>query len=235
LGKESELRQTERVVSKSFPPGFFDRADPTPDTVFYSWPRLVTHLDDGAIAAVGALYEELGISGDVLDLMASWVSHFQTPPARLTVLGMNSDELAENPAARAVIVHDLNADPRLPFPNESFDAVVCCVSVDYLTRPIEVFTDVARVLRPGGIFVCTFSNRCFPTKAIRGWIYADDEGHCEIVEQYFGLAECWDTPRSQRRTPASTPGDPLFAVWAHRARLAVSDEPTSPADIHTGR
>ncbi len=214
-----------------FPAGFFDRADPSPDSVFYSWPRLVTHLDDHAIAAVGALYDELRISGEVLDLMSSWISHFRTPPARLTVLGLNSDELDANPSAGARVVHDLNAEPRLPFPDKSFDNVVCCVSVDYLTRPIEVFTDVARVLRPGGAFVCAFSNRCFPTKAIRGWLYADDERHCEIVEQYFRLAGGWDEPRSQRRTPASDTGDPLFAVWAHRAGRAAGDEPSSPAEI----
>ena len=132
-----------------FPPGFFDRADPSPDSAFYSWPRLVTHIDDYAIAAVGALYEELKISGDVLDLMSSWVSHFHTPPARLTVLGLNADELDANSSAGARVVHDLNAEPRLPFPDESFDAVVCCVSVDYLTRPIEVFADAARVLAAG--------------------------------------------------------------------------------------
>lgn len=89
--------------------------------------------------------------------------------------------------------------------------------MDYLTRPLEVFTDVARVLRPGGPFVCTFSNRCFPTKAIRGWLAASDEQHCAIVERYFRLAAGWDEPRSERRTPVSHRGDPLLAVWAHRA------------------
>ena len=216
--------QTEKMDSNPFPVGFFDRTDPSPDSAFYSWSRLVTHLDDDAIAAVGALYEELGISGEVLDLMSSWVSHFRTPPERLTVLGMNADELDANPSAGVRVVHDLNADPRLPFPDESFDAAVCCVSVDYLTRPIEVFTDAARVLRPGAPFVCVFSNRCFPTKAIRGWLYADDERRCEIVEQYFRLAGSWDEPRSQRRTPASHQGDPLLAVWARRARRPVAGQ-----------
>ncbi len=234
-GLVRQPRQTERVDSNPFPLGFFDRADRSRDSVFYSWPRLVTHLDDHAIAAVGALYDELGISGDVLDLMSSWVSHFRTPPAHLTVLGMNSDELAANPSAEVTVVHDLNVEPRLPFPDESFDAVVCCVSVDYLTRPIEVFTDVARVLRPGGPFVCAFSNRCFPTKAIRGWLYADDEQRCDIVEQYFRFAGRWDEPRSQRRTPASHPGDPLLAVWAHRTRRAATGERRSPAEIDAGR
>ena len=187
------------------------------DDEFYSWPRLVTHIDDGAIAAVGALYDELGIDGAVLDLMGSWVSHFRAPPARLTVLGMNADELAANPQAAATVVHDLNADPRLPFADDSFDAAVCCVSVDYLTSPVEVFADVGRVVRPGGPFVCTFSNRCFPTKAIRGWLATNDEEHCEIVAAYFRLAGGWTEPTVERRTPPLHRGDPLYAVWARIA------------------
>jgi len=204
------------MASDAFPPGFFDTADRSPDPVFYAPPRLVTHIDDGAIAAVGALYDELGIAGDVLDLMGSWVSHFRSPPARLTVLGMNATELAANPAAAATVLHDLNTAPRLPFADDSFDAAVCCVSVDYLTQPIEVFTDVARVLRKGAPFVCTFSNRCFPSKAIRGWLYSTDEQHMEIVKAYFGLADGWGPPQAERRTPPDHRGDPLLAVWAYR-------------------
>ena len=205
------------MTDDAFPPWFFDRADGTADGTFYSWPRLVTHIDDGAIAAVGALYDELGIDGDVLDLMASWVSHFRQPPAHLTVLGMNAQELAANPAAAVTVVHDLNAEPALPFDDGAFDAAVCCVSVDYLVRPVEVFTDVARVLRPGGPFVCTFSNRCFPTKAVRGWLYANDEQRCTVVRRYFELAGGWEDVRSERRTPPAHHGDPLFAVWAYRS------------------
>jgi SAM-dependent methyltransferase len=204
------------MVSDQFPPRFFETADRSSDVEFYGQPRLVTHIDQGAIEAVGALYEELSISGQVLDLMSSWVSHFRSPPEHLTVLGMNAQELAANPSAAATVVHDLNADPRLPFPDDSFDAAVCCVSVDYLTRPIEVFADVARVVRPGGPFVCTFSNRCFPTKAIRGWLYTDDAGHVEIVKRYFLLSTGWGEPHAELRTPPSFFADPLWAVWAHR-------------------
>jgi SAM-dependent methyltransferase len=200
----------------TFPPGFFDRADSSSDAAFYRPLRLVTHIDDHAIAAVGALYDELGLDGDVLDLMSSWVSHFTTAPRALTALGMNADELARNPQASDTVVHDLNADPRLPFSDESFDAAVCCVSVDYLVRPVEVFTDVARVLRPGGPFVCTFSNRCFPTKAIRGWLYASDAEHGDIVSEYFRQSGAWNDPIVQRRTPEGHFGDPLWAVWARR-------------------
>jgi SAM-dependent methyltransferase len=210
--------ETDRVFDEhGFAPGFFDRADPTPDANFYLPPRLVTHIDDAAIAAVGDLYAELGLTGDVLDLMGSWVSHFRTPPARLTVLGMNAAELSANPQAATTVVHDLNADPRLPFAEASFEGATCCVSVDYLVRPVEVFADVARTLRPGAPFACTFSNRCFPTKAIRGWLLSTDEQHCDLVARYFRLAARYDEPTVDRRTPVGHRGDPLFAVWARRS------------------
>ena len=204
-------------MQDGFPDGFFDRADPTSDAAFYGPPRLVTHIDEGAVAAVAALYDELGLDGEVLDLMSSWVSHFARAPERLTVLGMNAAELDANPMADARVVHDLNVDPVLPFAGDAFDAVVCCVSVDYLVRPVEVFLDVARVVRPDGLFVCTFSNRCFPTKAIRGWLLTDDRQHCELVAEYFRRSGGWKAPTAELRTPLAQPGDPLYAVWARRA------------------
>jgi SAM-dependent methyltransferase len=204
-------------VSDAFPQGFFDRVDTTDDAEFYVMPRLVTHIDDAAIAAVGALYEELGLGGtEVLDLMGSWISHFRptAAPAHLTVLGMNTYELDNNPMAGETVVHDLNADPRLPFADAAFDHVTCCVSVDYLTRPVDVFRDVARVLRSGGLFVVTFSNRLFPTKAIRGWLMNVSDAHCEIVRQYFALSGAFDDATVELRTPLTEPGDPLYAVYA---------------------
>ena len=119
------------------------------------------------------------------------------------------------------MIHDLNDDPRLPFPDASFDDVVCCVSVDYLVHPIEVFRDVARVLGPGGRFVCTFSNRCFPTKAIHGWLYASDEQRCAIVAGYFRASSVadpaepsvWDEPHVEVLRHGAG-NDPLFAVWS---------------------
>ncbi|MEM7287084.1 MAG: methyltransferase domain-containing protein [Actinomycetota bacterium] len=197
-----------------FPVGFFDRSDPTDDDRFYQAPRLVTHIDDSAIAAVGDLYRDLALTGNVLDLMSSWISHFVEPPQRLTALGMNEAELAANDAAAQYVVHDLNADPVLPFDDDHFDAVTCCVSVDYLTRPVEVFREVGRVLRPGGVFVCTFSNRCFPTKAIRGWLMTDDEGHCAIVSAYFAESRAFEPAAVDVRIPPGSGSDPLYAVLA---------------------
>lgn len=203
-------------VPEPFPPGFFSRVDEGDDAAFYAIPRLVTHIDDDAIATVGALYDELRIEGDVLDLMSSWVSHFNTPPRHLRVLGMNEHELQANAAAAGRIVHDLNADPRIPLPDESIDDAVCCASVDYLVQPVDVFRDVARVLRPGGRLVCTFSNRVFATKAIQGWLYANDEERCRIVAEYFGESQVYEAATIARRTPPDHRGDPLYAVWATR-------------------
>jgi SAM-dependent methyltransferase len=213
-----------RDLYDGFPDGFFDRADPTPDPDFYSVPRLVTHIDADAIAAVGTLYEELRVDGEVVDLMSSWVSHFRSAPRRLTVVGMNGRELDANVDAAERVLHDLNVDPRLPFADASFDAAVCCVSVDYLVRPIEVFIDVARVVRPGGPFVCTFSNRCFPTKAIRGWLATGDDEHCTVVSEYFRRAGGWSPATIEQRTPSDHRGDPLYAVWARR----LEPDGTSP-------
>lgn len=200
----------------AFPDGFFDRDDPSPDTDFYAVPRLVKHLDERAIAAVGALYEELDVRGDVLDLMSSWVSHLTARPRSLTVLGLNAVELATNPLADAVVVHDLNASPALPFADGAFDAVLNCVSVDYLVRPVEVLAEVARVLRPGGLSVCTFSHRCFPTKAVRGWLSLPEEERPGVVADYHRQAGLFDEPVSEQRLVGTWRHDPLWAVWARR-------------------
>ncbi len=200
-----------------FPPGFFARDDESDDGGFYGFDRFVTHIDDGAIAAVGALYAELGLSGPasgpVLDICSSWISHFPDKPERLVITGMNANELAANEMADEWAVKDLNAEPTLPFDDDAFAAVTCAVSVDYLTRPLDVFAEVARVLRPGGVFVCTFSNRCFPTKAVRGWLANNDRGRVNIVGRYFDLTEGFEPPVGEHRNHGAV-GDPLYAVWA---------------------
>ena len=209
-------------MSDALPAGFLDRADPSPDPHFYAFPRLVNHIDDAAIAAVGQLYDEVEVSGRVLDLMSSWVSHLSTAPQSLTVLGLNADELNANPAASCRVVHDLNADPTLPFGDGAFDAALCCVSIDYLTHPVEVLAEVGRVLTTGAPVVITFSNRCFPTKAVRGWLQETDAGRCALVVDYLRHSGAFTEPEVSRRTPAPPEqggtywGDPLYAVVARR-------------------
>lgn len=205
------------------PPDAFRRLDETPDPAFYATPRFVTHIDDGAIAAVTQLYREhLPAGGAVLDLMSSWVSHLppDIPYRRVIGLGMNPDELAANPRLDAWVVHDLNAEPRLPFADGEFDAAVCCVSIDYLVQPVAVLRDLARVLRPGAPLVITFSNRRFPTKVIALWETLDDAGHVQLVGHYLREAGGWDAVVALDRSPEA--GDPLFAIVARRAGSKMS-------------
>lgn len=196
----------------------FSRYDESPDEEFYRFPRLVTHIDEGAIAAVTQLYREhLPAGGAVLDLMSSWVSHL--PPEvtyrRVAGLGMNEEELKRNPRLDDYVVRNLNRDPGLPFGDAEFDGAGICVSIDYLTRPVEVLRDLGRVLAPGAPVVITFSNRCFPTKAVAVWQTLDDRGHMRLVERYLREAGNWRGVHSLDRSPRRMFSDPLYAVIGH--------------------
>ena len=202
-------------------PRFFRRQDESPDSVFYQQPRLVVHIDDDAITAATELYRELLPPGGViLDLMSAWRSHLPTDVAyeRVVGLGMNGVELADNPQLSEWLVHDLNRDPTLPFADATFDGCVVTVSIQYLTRPIEVFREVNRVLKAGAPFVVTFSNRCFPTKAVSLWLSTADHQHLQIVESYFRASGGWQEIHAEDRSPeVAGYADPLFAVWARKA------------------
>ena len=199
----------------NLPPELFRRQDESPDSLFYAEPRLVVHIDDTAIAAATALYGELlPAGGEILDLMSSWRSHLpgNVPYRRVVGLGMNAEEMADNPILDEYVVHDLNAEPRLPFDDASFDGAVCTVSVQYMTRPLETFAEVNRILRSGAPFILTFSNRCFPTKAIAAWLATSDSQHASIVATYFHESGGWGEVYAQDRSGGH--GDPLYAVWA---------------------
>lgn len=193
----------------------FKRQDEAPDEEFYRTPRLVSHIDDRAIAAVTQLYREhFPEGGEILDLMSSWISHL--PPEveyeHVVGLGMNETELQRNPRLDGYVIQNLNERPRLPFGDAEFDGAGICVSVDYLTRPIEVLRDLGRTLKPGAPVVITFSNRCFPTKAVAAWQTLDDAGHMRLVEQYLREAGNWRDVHSLDRSPRRMFSDPLYAV-----------------------
>jgi SAM-dependent methyltransferase len=197
------------------PSGAFRRYDETPDEEFYRTPRLVTHIDDSAIAAVTQLYRELfAPGGEILDLMSSWVSHLpeEVRYQRVVGLGMNEEELKRNPRLDEYVVLNLNRTPELPFGSAEFDGVGICVSIDYLTRPIEVLREAGRVLRVGAPLVVTFSNRCFPDKAVAIWRQLDDKGHVRLVEQYLKEAGNFMNVRGLDRSPRRRFSDPLYAV-----------------------
>lgn len=171
------------------------RLDNSNDAGFYDSPRFVTHIDDAAIACLKNYYEtEIDVNADsVLDLCSSWISHLPTGNkyGRVAGVGMNEEELQANEQLTEFAVQDLNENPVLPYEDESFEVICLVVSVDYLTKPKEVFQEMHRVLRPGGKVLISFSNRCFPTKAVAVWLKEDDIGRLTIVANYFHHAAPW--------------------------------------------
>lgn len=199
-------------------PEHFARFDEGDDAEFYRVPRLVHHIDERAVAAAEAFYTDLlPAGGHILDLMSSWVSHLPGGGhfASVTGLGMNAEELAANPLLSRRIVHDLNREPTLPFATGEFDGAVVTVSVQYLVRPVEVFAEVGRVLKRGAPFAVTYSNRCFPTKAIAAWQALDDASHADLIGLYFRLSGRFTPARAfDLSPPPRGSSDPLYAVVA---------------------
>lgn len=192
----------------------FAKHDSSPDPHFYREPRFVTHIDEPAIAAVTSLYAELlPLGGVILDMMSSWVSHLPPDTAFAAVIGhgLNQRELDANPRLTRRFVQDLNADLHLPLESASVDAALICVSVQYLQQPATVLSEVARVLRPGSPVIISFSNRCFPTKAVAIWTALDATGHAQLVDLYLRRA---GFARTETRIliPEGGPSDPMTAV-----------------------
>ena len=199
----------------------YGRDDEAPDDRFYSFPRKVVHIDDEAIAALGRLYAEvLPHDGRLLDLMSSWRSHLPASvhAREIVGLGLNAEEMADNPQLSRHVVHDVNRDGHLPFEDDAFDGAMCAVSIQYVTHPLRLFRDVRRVLRPGAPFVVSFSNRCFPTKAVAVWLDTTDAQHVALVRRYFEAAEGWSDITEEDRSPGGD-ANPLYAVWARRSSV----------------
>jgi hypothetical protein len=209
------------MAASLFLPEHFARLDESPDPDFYDMPRKVVHIDDNAIAAVMQFFRDsLPSDGVILDLMSSWRSHWPPELAkqRLVGLGMNAEEMADNPDLDEFVVHDLNVNPQLPFEDATFDAVVVTVSIQYMTQPVKVFGEVNRILKPGGLFAVLFSNRMFPTKAVAIWRSLDDRQHVDLIGAYFQQAGNYTAVEAQDRTPQA-PGytDPVYVVMARKA------------------
>jgi SAM-dependent methyltransferase len=208
----------------TLPPGAFAKEDAGDDALFYRPARLVTHIDAGAVAALTARYAEVLQPGaDVLDLMSSWVSHLpEVPLGEVVGHGMNAEELRANPRLQRWFVQDLNRDPALPLGADSLDAVLCCVGVQYLQRPLEVFAEVARVLRPGGTVVVSFSNRCFPPRPSRPGsrsTWAAEPASCGTT---------WRGRGSKTSRPASwRTGGGATRSWSWRGGPAPPDQAAS--------
>ncbi len=199
------------------PPGAFLKDDGGDDAEFYAPARLLTHIDEAATRALTAYYRAtLPAGGVLLDLMSSWVSHLPPEVAFTEVIGqgMNAEELRANPRLSRSFVQDLNRTPALPIETGICDAALCCVGVQYLQRPLEVFAEVLRVLRSGAPFILSFSNRCFPTKAVAIWRALDAHGHAALVRLYLERAGFRDIRADVLRDGSES--DPLIAITGRR-------------------
>jgi SAM-dependent methyltransferase len=201
---------------RPFPAKTFAKTDDSDDADFYVEPRLVNHIDLPAVGALSAFYgARLPSNGRILDLMSSWVSHLPAVVGGDVVgHGMNAAELAANPRLRDWFIQNLNVQSTLPFNDNSFDAAVCCVGVQYLQQPDAVFAEVVRVLRPGAPCIVSFSNRCFPSKAVAIWRALDGRGHSELVSFYFQRAAFQRVATHHLRD--GTTSDPLAAVVGYK-------------------
>ena len=204
----------------------FQRTDNVIDSEFYYQPRYINHLDEAAQAQLKSVYHDLiPAHSVVLDLMSSINSHIEQGHelTKIVGLGLNKKELEANPLLDERIIHDINQDQRLPFDDASFDIVVCSLSIEYITQPSTLFDEVARILRPGGRFIISFSNRWFPTKAVQVWNNLHDFERIGLVMEYF-IASAHFTdintyslrgiPRPENDKHNTPLSDPIYVVWA---------------------
>jgi len=230
----AEKDVTERTpcsASPIFGTDAFSRLDESDDLEFYSRDRFVSHLDSLALSTVEKLIGTLVVeeSPAILDLMAGWDSHIpqNLRASEVVGLGLNENELGKNKALSEAVIHDLNKDPYLPFPDNRFDAVINTVSVDYITKPAEVFKEVGRVLKPGGLLLIIFSNRMFSEKAVKVWREAGEDERVLLVEDFFREAGVFEKrsvflskgkprPKDDKYAHLGIPSDPIYAVYADK-------------------
>lgn len=206
-----------------------NKLDSTDDKLFYEYPRFVTHVDEGFIQQLTDLYREhLKPNTRIFDMMSSWVSHLpqEMEFSHVEGHGLNAEELERNPQLNHYFVQNLNENPQLPLKDQDFDAVLNCVSVQYLQYPEAVFSEIHRILKPGGIAIISFSNRMFFQKAIQAWREGTESSRVELVKRYFSSVPGFTPPEVIVRQ-SSIPnvlqwlgvpgGDPFYAVIASRS------------------
>jgi SAM-dependent methyltransferase len=206
------------------------KLDDTNDNLFYGYPRFVTHVDEAFINQLTDVYRErLQPNTRILDMMSSWVSHLPAEMqfAHVEGHGLNAEELARNPRLNHYFIQNINDNPKLPFPDQDFDAVINCVSVQYIQYPEAVFSEIHRILKPGGVAIISFSNRMFFQKAIQAWRDASEESRVELVKSYFASVPGFSTPEvivHKSTMPnilqwlGAPGGDPFYAVIAYRSQ-----------------
>ncbi|RJR19654.1 MAG: methyltransferase domain-containing protein [Desulfobacteraceae bacterium] len=231
MTKLSSLAEQVSALSPIYFHDSYERINETDDAFFYKTDRFVNHLDSLALQTVEDVIGSLIIEEKpvILDLMAGWDSHVPSwlKPGKVIGLGLNENELKSNKILDKYILHDVNRNPSLPFPDAGFDAVINTVSVDYMTRPVEVFKEAGRILKPGGLFLVVFSNRMFPEKAVKLWRNSSEDERVIIVEEFFKETGLFERPSlfvskgkprpaDDKYASEGIPSDPVYAVYAER-------------------
>ncbi|MBW4573979.1 MAG: class I SAM-dependent methyltransferase [Aphanothece sp. CMT-3BRIN-NPC111] len=209
-------------------PNHRTKLDDTDDTLFYSSPRFVTHVDEGFIQQLSDLYRDrLKPDTRIFDMMSSWVSHLpeEIKFAHVEGHGLNKEELARNPRLNHYFIQNLNENPKLPLPDADFDAVLNTVSVQYLQYPEAIFSEIYRILKPGGVAIISFSNRMFYQKAIQAWRDGSEASRVDLVKSYFESVPGFSPPEIIAQTSTAPSflqwfgaggGDPFYAAIAYR-------------------
>ena len=244
--REKNFSDNSEISLPFLAPDAFTRLDESDDSLFYEKDRFVSHLDSLALHTVEKLISELVVEENpvILDLMAGWDSHLPKglKPSRVVGLGLNERELAENKSLDEIVVKDINKDPGLPFEDETFDAVLNAVSVDYLVHPIEIFKEVGRILKPGGVFVVIFSNRMFPQKAVKVWRESSEQERILLVEDFFRASGRFERPtlfvskgkprpKDDKYAHGGLPSDPIYAFYADKIGKHTSSRTRPPLEL----
>ncbi len=203
-----------------YPESSFNREDESDDALFYSEARLVVHIDAAAITQLKKyLLAQLPEGCTLLDLMSSWRSHIPDGVTTHQVygLGLNGEEMSNNPQLDHWVIKDINKDSNLPYEDSKFDAAMVIVSIQYMTDPISVFSEVNRVLKKYCKFHVVYSNRMFPTKATKIWKVFDNIERASLVGSYFDNSGSWSVPNAVDLSPVGDViYDPLFVVSAQK-------------------
>jgi SAM-dependent methyltransferase len=188
------------VLREVLTPSQRTKLNPQDDRYWYDRPRLVHHSDAIFRSLVTQLYRErIPAGGTVLDLCSSWVSHL--PPeveyAKVVGHGLNAVELGENERLSQFFVRNFNKEPdEWALESDTFDAVLICCSVQYFQQPERVFSEIFRVLKPGGICIITFTHNLFYEKAVAAWRDGSMFSRTQLVKQYFMAVDGFTEPEA---------------------------------------
>ncbi|MBN1832218.1 MAG: methyltransferase domain-containing protein [Deltaproteobacteria bacterium] len=228
---ETQGKRTGWKINPIYREDAFTRKNEEEDAIFYSLDRFVDHLDSLALSTVEKIINSLVIEKKpaILDLMAGWNSHIPETmiPSKVVGLGLNRNELEKNRSLTECVFHDINHDFHLPFQSEYFNIVMNTVSIDYMTHPVDIFMEVGRILKPGGLFLVIFSNRMFSEKAVKVWRESSEDERVILVQEFFNESGMFESPsvfvskgrprpKDDKYANSGLPSDPIYAVYSDK-------------------